>query len=110
MPGASAPLCRRQAGSGAMVAGKPIGARPDLDGAVWQQQVLLLDHASDHTGPARLVARADAGAIVAVEILVEEDQILPVRVFLKLRRAAVDRAAAVVAPHEDTDQAARDLM
>ena len=31
-------------------------------------------------GPARLVAGADAGAVVAVEVLVEQDQSLPVRI------------------------------
>src|SRR5215204_2904433 len=56
----------------AQVVGELVGARPDLDGAVWQQQVLLLDHPSDQAGPARLVARADSGAVVAVEVLVEE--------------------------------------
>ena len=58
----------------AQVAGELVGARPDLDGAVWQQQMLLLDHPSDQAGPARLVAGADAGAVVAVEVLVEEDR------------------------------------
>src|SRR3954454_14466546 len=57
----------------AQVAGELVGTRPDLDGAVRQQQVLLLDHPGDQAGPARLVARADAGPVVAVEVLVKED-------------------------------------
>jgi hypothetical protein len=34
-------------------------------------------------GPARLVAGAEAGAIIAVEVLVEEDIVTPVRVVLE---------------------------
>ena len=47
----------------------------------------------DEPGPARLVTGPEAGADVAVEVLVEEDQVAPVRVVLELRRAAVDRPA-----------------
>src|SRR5262245_24463913 len=85
-------------------------ARPGVDSLVWEQEVLLLDHTGDHAGPARLVARADAGAIVAVKVLVEEDQIPPVRIFLELRGATVDRAAAIGATDEDADHAPRELV
>src|SRR3954447_26038393 len=85
-------------------------ARGPISVARVEQQVLLLDHARDHAGPARLVARTDAGAVVTVEVLVEEDQVPPVRVLLELRGAAVGRTMAVAVPHEDADQAAGDLM
>ena len=52
--------------------------------------------AGDDPGPAGLVARADAGAVVAVEVFEELDAIAPVRVFLELLRAAVHRPAAVL--------------
>ena len=40
------------------------------------------------------MARADAGAGVAVKVLVEEDEVLPVRVVVELLGATVDRPAA----------------
>jgi len=43
-----------------------------------------LDYFRHDTGPARLVAGAKAGAVVAVEILVEQDMVAPVRVVLEL--------------------------
>src|SRR5262245_31808352 len=55
----------------------------------------------DNAGPAGLVAGAEAGAVVAVEVLVEEDVVAPVRVVLELLGAAVDRpTAAGVAPED----------
>ena len=46
----------------------------------------------NQAGPPGLVARAEARPVVPVEVLVEEDQVAPVRVVLELRRAAVHRA------------------
>src|SRR5580704_7527020 len=60
-------------------------------------------------GPAGLVARADTSAIVAVKILVEEEQILPVRIALEKFGGAGDRAAAVLASHENMNEAAGNL-
>ena len=57
---------------------------------------VLLNQFCHQRGPAGLVAGADAGAVVAVEIFVEGDQISEVRVGLKLFRAAKDRTAAVL--------------
>jgi hypothetical protein len=45
-----------------------------------------------------------------VKILVEEDKITPVRVFLKLLRAAVDRTSAVLGFQENVRQPLRDLL
>ena len=42
------------------------------------------DQGGDQPGPAGLVARSDAGAIVAVEVFVEQDQVPPVRVLLTM--------------------------
>ena len=36
------------------------------------------------------MARADPGAVVAMEIFIEQDEIAPVRILLKLFRTAVD--------------------
>src|SRR5947209_15001560 len=69
----------------------------------------LLEELGDEAGPARLVARADAGAVVAVEVLVEQNHVAPVRVALELLRVAVDRPAAVPAAQEDPREAPREL-
>src|SRR5262245_43314201 len=46
----------------------------------------------DHSGPAGLMARTEAGAVVAVEILEEQDEVAPVRIVLELPGAPVDRS------------------
>ena len=51
--------------------------------------------AGDDCRPSRLVARAQPGSIVAVEVRVEHQVVTPVRVFLKLLGASVDRPLAV---------------
>src|SRR5262252_10090753 len=52
------------------------------------------DEVGDQRGPARLVGGADATAGVAVEVLVEGQQAVPVRVGLEEVDVAEDRAAA----------------
>src|SRR5262245_55239308 len=52
------------------------------------------DQVGDDARPAGLVRRAEAGAVVAVEVLVEEEVVLPGRV----RLHALDRAEAGPAP------------
>jgi hypothetical protein len=42
-----------------------------------------LDDAGDQPGPARLVAGAEPGAVVAVEVLVEQDLVLPLGIGLE---------------------------
>ena len=69
-----------------------------------------VDEPGDGTGPAGLVARAEPGAVVAVEVLVEEDQVTPVRILLERRASAVDRPSPVGVREEDADEAARDLL
>jgi hypothetical protein len=50
--------------------------------------------ASDDPGPSSLVAGTETGSVVTVKVLVEQNMIAPVRVFLKLRGAAVNWSAA----------------
>src|SRR6185437_16340999 len=64
----------------------------------------LLDQLCDEASPSSLVIGADPGAVVAMEILVKEDQILPVGVRLEKFEAAGDRAAAVFAANEDMNK------
>src|SRR5215471_383145 len=57
--------------------------------------------AGDDPGPAGLMARAEAGSVVAVEVLVEQDEIAPVRVLLELARSPIHRSPPVLASQED---------
>jgi hypothetical protein len=61
-----------------------------------------LNEASYESGPAGLVTRANSGPIVAVKIFVEENQILPIRVFLELLGATVDGPFSILSG-EDAD-------
>src|ERR1700720_1271022 len=69
----------------------------------------LFNQFSDEASPAGLLTRADAGSIVAVKILVEEDQIPPVRVALEKFGVAGDGAAAILAAHENVKKEAGNL-
>ena len=53
---------------------------------------------------------AQPGAVVAVEVLVEQDMIAPVRIVLERRRAAVDRPVTIRVAQEDPFEAAGDLL
>src|SRR6516162_3430855 len=64
----------------------------------------------DDPRPAGLVAGAEAGPVVAVEVLVEEEAIAPVRVLLELPGAAEDGPPALPVPEERVRQAAADLL
>src|SRR3954453_8410653 len=88
-----------------------------LEGLAAQLEYLLrrrcceqVHHPRDDAGPAGLVARAQAGAVVTVEVLVKEHVIAPVRVLLKHLGAAVNGAAAVFVFQEDSGDAARYLL
>ena len=47
------------------------------------------------------MAGAEASPVVAVEVLVEQEAIAPVRVFLELPGSSVDRATAILVLQED---------
>src|SRR5581483_5580762 len=65
----------------------------------------LLEELGHQRRPARLVARADPGAVVPVEVLVEEDQVPPVRIALELLGPAVDRPPPVGPSQEQPREA-----
>src|SRR6266545_5588011 len=69
----------------------------------------LLQELGHEAGPAGLVTRADAGAVVAMEVFVEEDQVPPVRIGLEHLEAAVHRAPAVRTDEEDAGEAPRQV-
>src|SRR5215510_11295605 len=56
------------------------------------------------------MARANARAVVPVEVFVKQRQIAPMRIALKLFRAAVNRSAPVFAAQEDTRESTRNLI
>ena len=64
----------------------------------------------DQGSPARLVAGAQPRAVVAVEVLVEQDVVAPVRIVLEFGRSAVDRPPAVGAAQEGAGQPAHQLL
>ena len=51
--------------------------------------------ARDKAGPAGLVAGPEARTVVAVEILVEQNGVFPVRIFLKLACSAIHGPLAI---------------
>src|SRR5262245_10933646 len=87
---------------------EPVGQRsasrsgPDDDHVVRRRHVtsppslaVLLEQLGHEPRPARLVAGAETGAVIAVEVFVERNQAPPVRVPLEHFRLAVDGAAPV---------------
>src|SRR5512145_965023 len=55
------------------------------------------------------MARADAGAVVAVEVFVQPDEVPPVRVGLELGDASVDRPSPIRPAQENAGQASGEL-
>ena len=71
---------------------------------------LLLDQAGDQPRPARLVAGTEADAAVAMEVLMEQDQIAPVGVLLEDRAMGIDGALSSLPRQEQGDQAPPQLL
>src|SRR5262249_28478315 len=69
----------------------------------------LLNELRHQRGPTALVAGAEPGAVVAVEIFIEQYIIAPVWVRLKALSAAVDGPAPVVVLQKDADEPARQV-
>src|SRR5262249_43281281 len=63
-----------------------------------------LQEAGDAPGPAGLVAGAEARPVVAVEVLVEQDQVAPVRVLLELPRSPVNRSPSISVSQEEVGE------
>jgi hypothetical protein len=75
-----------------------------IDQVVQRLAVFLQQH-GDQAGPAGLVAGAQAIAVIAMKIFIEQDQLAPVRVRQEQRLVAVERAAALLDAQEEADQA-----
>src|SRR5262249_14768351 len=64
----------------------------------------------DKAGPTGLMTGAEARAIVAVQIFVEQDEIAPVRVILEFPCPAIHRPPAIRVLEEDAGKSAPDLL
>src|SRR5580692_1630831 len=69
----------------------------------------LFDQLRDQAGPASLVTRTNASAVVAMEILVEEQQVLPMRIALEQFGPTGYGTTTVLAAHKNMNQAARNF-
>ena len=61
----------------------------------------LLEKFCNEPGPPSLVIRAEASAIISVEVFVEKNQIAPMRIALKLVDTSRYRALAVFSAQEN---------
>src|SRR5262249_28776296 len=68
-----------------------------------------LDQSGDETRPARLVTGAEAGAVVAVEVLVEQEQVSPVWIRLEFPGAPVRGTGALLVTQERTHETLGDF-
>src|SRR5215469_6716919 len=68
-----------------------------------------LDESRNGSRPTGLVAGSESGAIVAVEVLIEEDAVSPVRIVMKHIARAKDRSLSFRVANEYTNQAIRDI-
>src|SRR2546425_1916137 len=69
----------------------------------------LLEQLGHESRPAGLMARANAGTVVAVEVFIKPDEIPPVGVGLELGDAPVDRPSPVRSAQENAGQASGEL-
>src|SRR6185295_410822 len=109
---AHAPIGPRSNSRGASAAaiGEPLEDLAEVLAGILRCEVAeQAQERSDEPGPARLMAGPDAGAIVAMKVLVEEHEITPVRIVLEAARGAVDRPPPLRIGHEDADEPSRQL-
>src|SRR5579871_235740 len=71
---------------------------------------LLLNELGNQAGPAGLMARAQARAIIAMKIFMEEDVVAPMLVALQERIAAVERPPAAFIAQEEVDEPVREVI
>src|SRR5215813_12642654 len=69
----------------------------------------LLKQLRYNSRPSRLMAGPDPRAIVAMEVLVEEDQVLPVRIFVIEAISPMNRPTAILSFQEDPCHSTRKL-
>ena len=74
---------------------------PDLQEPLAVDASEELDQCRDTAGPTRLMTRANSCAVISVEVLVEQDVILPVPIGLEFLTPAVNRPTSSFVPEED---------
>src|SRR5271157_3948818 len=77
---------------------------PDLQILIGIEVAEQFYHLRHQAGPAGLMACSQTSAIISVEILVEQDVILPVRIGLKFLRSPVNRSTASLVAEEYSGQ------
>ena len=70
----------------------------------------LLNELGDQSRPSRLVAGADAGTRIAVEVFVEWDQVVPVRIGLKCFDIAEHGTTGFVVVEKESREPHRDFL
>lgn len=83
---------------------------PTLENVVGVQMSEHLEQPGDPTCPARLVAPTGPRSITSVEVLVEKDSVLPVRVILESLGSAIGWPASVFVAEEHTCSPTMDLV
>src|SRR5215469_12663935 len=68
---------------------------------LWIEPCEKIDSSRNDACPSGLMACAETRTVVTMEILVEENVVLPVRIFLKLLRSAVHRALPACIAQKD---------
>src|SRR5271169_4441015 len=67
----------------------------------------LLHQLRDHAGPSGLVARSNSGSRIAVEVLMKQNQVAPVRIGLELFEITEHRPAAIFIAKKNVRHPAR---
>ena len=70
----------------------------------------VFDQTADNPGPSGLMAGPDAGAVVAMEVLVKQQVVVPIRITLKFFGTTVHRPTAAFVAQKNPNQAIGDLM
>lgn len=74
------------------------------------EEAVKLDEFGNEPGPAGLVTGAQPGAIVTMEVFIEEDVIAPEGILLELFRAAMGGSSASFVTQENPREPVRDLF
>src|SRR5215831_14638431 len=93
-----------------LMAPPALSARRPADGVRLPRGGALLDATDDERRPPGLVGGAEATTVVAVEVLVEQHQVAPVRIARVARIVAVARTATVGVGKEDRRQPSGQLV
>jgi hypothetical protein len=67
--------------------------------------VELVDHFANHGRPARLMTGTNTTAVIAVEILVKQEQIAPVGIVLEEINVSIERPPTIRTPPEQIHKA-----